>query len=100
YNGVTEKRVYVGNDGGLFVSSNAAGATRAISGTNVCPNNEQQLLGASWTSLDNGYGVTQFYHGTPYPSGTRYIAGAQDNGTLRGSDSAGANAWSEIEGGD
>ena len=44
--------------------------------------------------------MTQFYYGTPYASGTRYVAGAQDNGTLRGSDGTGANAWSEISGGD
>ena len=49
--------------------------------------------------LNNGYGVTQFYHGTVYPSGTQYFAGAQDNGTQRGSDGS-PNGWTSIDGGD
>lgn len=53
-----------------------------------------------WTRLNHDYAVTQFYHGSPYPDGTRYIAGAQDNYMLRGSDAAGANGWVDITCGD
>src|SRR5262249_51412950 len=42
----------------------------------------------------------QFYHGTHYPGGHFYIAGAQDNGTSRGSDVDGPNHWTRIIGGD
>jgi hypothetical protein len=53
----------------------------------------------SWTSLNNGYQVTQYYHGTVYPDGNTFFGGTQDNGTLRGSFAGGQN-WDEILGGD
>lgn len=94
YNGTTNKTMYVGNDGGLFVTADA----RAATGTGqdaVC----NQVTSVPWSNMNNGYGVTQFYHGAPYPSGTSFIGGAQDNGVSRGS--AGApNAWSLLLGGD
>jgi hypothetical protein len=54
----------------------------------------------AWTSLNNNYGVTQFYHGTPYPDGATYFGGTQDNGTLKSDDVAGEQAWEEVFGGD
>lgn len=94
YNGTTNKTMYVGNDGGLFVTTDA----RAATGTGesaVC----NQVTSIPWSNINNGYGVTQFYHGAPYPDGTSFIGGAQDNGVSRGS--AGApNAWSPLLGGD
>ena len=54
----------------------------------------------AWTSLNRGYGVTQFYHGTPLPKGTQYLAGAQDNGTIFGSDAFGPDGWRPVFGGD
>ena len=53
-----------------------------------------------WTSLNRGYGVTQFYHGTPFPDGKRYLGGAQDNGTVLGSDDQRPDGWRPIFGGD
>ena len=50
--------------------------------------------------LNNGYAVTQFYHGLPYPNGQTYFGGTQDNGTNRGTDVTGPNAWARINGGD
>ena len=38
----------------------------------------------SGRALNRGYGVTQFYHGAPFPDGERYFGGAQDNGTVLG----------------
>ena len=53
-----------------------------------------------WGPLNNNYAVTQFYHGLPYPNGQTYFGGTQDNGTNRGTDAAGPNAWARINGGD
>jgi len=100
YNGSGERRMYNANDGGIFVSSDAATATRATTFIAICPDFESDLRGATWSDLNNGYGVTQYYHGTPYPNGLTYFGGTQDNGTTRGSDAAGPNSWTEINGGD
>ncbi len=96
YNGTTNQTMYVGNDGGIYRSDNARAATAT---GNDAPCNPSATA-VNWTSLNNGYGVTQFYHGSVYPNGATYFGGTKDNGTVRGSDSAGANAWSEINGGD
>jgi hypothetical protein len=53
-----------------------------------------------WGPLNNNYTVTQFYHGLPYPNGQTYFGGTQDNGTNRGTDVAGPNAWERVFGGD
>ena len=96
FNGSSNQTVFIGNDGGIFRSDNA----RAVVATgNNAPCNAAATA-VNWISLNNGYGVTQFYHGSVYPNGTKYFGGAQDNGTIRGSDSAGANAWNEIWPGD
>ncbi len=96
YNGTTNQIMFVGNDGGIYRTANARGVVAM--GANAACN--AAATGVFWTSLNNGYGVTQFYHGLPYPSGQTYFGGTQDNGTLRGSDAAGVNAWNEILGGD
>jgi hypothetical protein len=44
--------------------------------------------------------TTQFYHGLPYPGGTAWIGGKQDNGTSRGTLAAGPSKWVEVQGGD
>jgi hypothetical protein len=55
----------------------------------------------TWTSLNNGYNVTQFYSVSLAPeAGSNVIlAGAQDNGTQLGT-SPGASAWVMAFGGD
>lgn len=96
YNGTTNQTMFVGNDGGVFRTDNARGTVAA--GLNApCSTNNG---GVFWTSLNNNYGVTQFYHGTPYPDGRTYFGGTQDNGTIRGNETTGPNAWSEVFGGD
>jgi len=69
---------YVGNDGGVYRSSTA---------------------GNSWTSLNAGLALTQFYEGISlHPSDeTIVLGGTQDNGTLQ---YTGAPAWSYVIGGD
>jgi photosystem II stability/assembly factor-like uncharacterized protein len=61
--------VYIGNDGGIYRSTDirSAGPT----GT------------STWQNLNNGLGVTQFYGGAGKRSaGGKIIGGTQDNGTL------------------
>jgi photosystem II stability/assembly factor-like uncharacterized protein len=75
-----EGRLLAGCDGGVFRTANQ---------------------GNSWTGLNNGLGIIQFYAGMsldPDNPGTIY-AGTQDNGTLKrtGTDKS---SWSHILGGD
>lgn len=97
YDGESNQIVLIGNDGGIFRSTNARAATS--NGPNaVCGGGFP--IHVAWTSLNRGYGVTQFYHGTPFPDGTQYLGGTQDNGTLLGSDAAGPEGWKLALGGD
>ena len=98
YDGATNTTLFVGNDGGLFRTDNARGARLTLE--EMCGNGPITEPRVEWISLNNGYGVTQFYHGTIYPDNTRYFGGTQDNGTIRGNDTDGENAWIVILGGD
>ena len=97
YDGDTNQIALIGNDGGIFRTTNARAATS--SGPSATCTGGQPIK-IAWTSLNRGYGVTQFYHGTPFPDGTQYLAGTQDNGTLLGSDAAGPDGWKLVFGGD
>ncbi|MEN8132107.1 MAG: hypothetical protein ABFS45_18405 [Pseudomonadota bacterium] len=97
YNGAGNKQMFVGNDGGIFHTNNARATTATDPLQAPCVPGNTNL---TWTSLNNGYGVTQFYHGAVYPDGSTYFGGTQDNGTIRGSQAGGVNAWTEIHGGD
>jgi photosystem II stability/assembly factor-like uncharacterized protein len=68
---------YSGNDGGIYKTTNA---------------------GASWTMLNNGLEITQFYSGAVYKSGATYHGGTQDNGHLKYSGSG--IIWTTVAGGD
>jgi hypothetical protein len=104
YDGSTNKQMIVTSDGGIFKTLDAtlAVGTDASNSTNnsICANNDLTLPAITWTNLNNGYAVTQFYDGTVYPDGATYFGGTQDNGTNRGNDASGANAWEKIFGGD
>ncbi len=95
YNGTTNQILYVGSDGGISTTSNA----RAKSGKDldVC---DPELADVVWRKLNNGYEVTQFYHGAVYPGGATYFGGTQDNGTVRGTTATGRNGWVKILAGD
>src|SRR5262249_10273884 len=101
HNGTTNQQLFVTSDGGIFRSDNAAAAvgTDASGGTDnsICGQNNLPVV--NWVNLNNGYGVTQFYHGAVYPDNATYFGGTQDNGTNRGTDGAGPNGWSPILGG-
>lgn len=94
YDGVSNQVMYVGNDGGIHRTENAR--TGSIT-TDVCGTGVGTL---AWADLNNGYGVTQFYHGAVYPDGLTFFGGTQDNGTVRGTTVAGPNAWTTLQGGD
>ncbi len=99
YDGTSNQTIYNGQDGGIYRTLNGRAAVAMLPATtgSVCTPASPVV---SWGSLNNGYAVTQFYHGTAYPNGTTYFAGAQDNGITRGTDGAGPNAWSFLACGD
>ncbi len=78
FNGVTNKTVFVANDGGIQTTSDIMGAFPA---------------GTGWTSLASQLGITQFVAGAVAADGSVAIGGAQDNGILRYRPGDGANAW-------
>lgn len=76
--------LYIGNDGGLYRSSNILGATPVGTST--------------WQNLNNGLGITQFYGGAGLrAAGGRIIGGTQDNGALQLSQ---GTQWFRTAGGD
>lgn len=118
YNGTSNQTMYVGSDGGIFKTENAksgnVGYVNGITPSGGTITSSSPICGNEftpggfftvpspvvWNPLNNGYAVTQFYHGLPYPNGQTYFGGTQDNGTNRGTDAAGPNAWARINGGD
>lgn len=78
FDGVTQRTVYFGNDGGIYGTSNVYSVTP--------------------TALNNNLGITQFY-GAAVHDGTGVVfGGTQDNGTLRFSGNI--QAWTRSFGGD
>ncbi|QQS47975.1 MAG: hypothetical protein IPM66_04780 [Acidobacteriota bacterium] len=96
YDGASNRRLFVANDGGIYSTADAL-ATTSMGDRAVCTPQQNTF---KWESLNNNYAVTQFYHGTPFPDGTRYLGGTQDNGVVIGSDADGLNGWREILPGD
>lgn len=100
YDGTTNQTLYVGNDGGIQRTDNAM----ANVGTDATATPSNSLCGnenfpdVTWTPLNSGYAVTQFYHGSVMPNNQTYFAGAQDNGTQLGTSAS--LSWTEIYGGD
>ncbi len=88
YDGRENRRVFVGNDGGLFQTDDITRSPQV-----------------QWTPARSGYAVTQFYGGFVAPGkqadSIRFAGGTQDNGTLiyEGSPSGGG-MWRKWLGGD
>ncbi len=98
YNGTTNQIMYVGNDGGLYRTTNARAATsQEECAIGPDPGPPPEIV---WEDMNNGYGVTQFYHGDSAADIDMFIAGAQDNGTCRGLATDAPNDWRMINGGD
>lgn len=96
WNGTTNQTLFVANDGGIFRTDNAL-STVGRGATGACRTTSSLV---AWRPLNHNYGVTQFYHGTVFPDGKRFIGGAQDNGTVIGSIAGGTDSWSMQFGGD
>ncbi len=96
FDGTNNTRMFTAGDGGVFSTDNPYGAL-ATSVADLCDPAASRVY---FQSYNNNMGITQFYHGTPYPGGERYIAGTQDNGTLLGIDALGHDGWSHVLGGD
>jgi len=97
YDGVTNQTMYVGNDGGIYRTENA----RAATSQEDCPlPGDEPLPQVVWESLNNGYGVTQFYHGDVARQRDVLVGGAQDNGTSRVLAADTPDAWKLVFGGD
>ncbi|MGY1579325.1 WD40/YVTN/BNR-like repeat-containing protein [Streptomyces sp. MN13] len=90
YDGVTNRTVFFGNDGGVFKAADLAQV-----GTEARP-----PFVHGWTELVNNYGATQFYAGAASTTTGKIIGGAQDNGTLCFDPARGTEDWREIFGGD
>jgi hypothetical protein len=80
YNGSTNRRVYIGNDGGIFKWENVTSTTT--------------------TNLNNNYGVTQFYGADGHIASGRIFGGTQDNGTKISNPALGPQSWGSLQGGD
>lgn len=96
YDGEANQIMYLANDGGIFRTDNALASIRTDP-KSVCNSDFSSVV---WRALNHDFGVTQFYHGAVTPGGRTYAAGAQDNGTVLGTDEAGINGWRSIFGGD
>jgi photosystem II stability/assembly factor-like uncharacterized protein len=96
YDGVTNRIVYFTNDGGVFRSDDA----RADVGLDLGAPCNFRASSMVFVPVNNGYGVSQFYHGDVSPDGRTFLGGSQDNGTLMGLTSRGPNRWWTNIGGD
>ena len=113
-----QSKLFVGDDGGVYKTDNAKDRQRRLCNRNtpgggtvtatspICGQTARLLrilpipTRFSGHPLNNGYQVTQFNQGLPYPNGTSFFGGTQDNGTNRGTIAGGVNAWERINGGD
>ena len=66
FDGVTNKRLYIGDDGGISTATDITAVTNS----------------SGWTDLNNSLGITQLYCGAASTNGNVLICGTQDNGTL------------------
>ena len=88
YDGSSNSQMFAAGDGGVYRTDNP-NALVATDEAGICnPGASRVFFG----DLNNNMGITQFYHGTPFPGGERYIAGTQDNNTIIGSDGAGPDS--------
>src|SRR5205085_10788367 len=118
YNGTTNQTLYVGDDGGIYKTDNAKDgnvgyvngttpsggtvtSTSPICGNEFTPGGFYTVPSpVIWGPLNNGYQVSRFNQGLPYPDGTSYFGGTQVNGTKRCTDAGGPNQWARILRGD
>ncbi len=88
YDGVTNRTVYFGNDGGIYVTHDV----RAVG--------EDSDHTAGWIELNNTLGITQYYSAAGHPATGTIVGGTQDNGTLQYTPAAGSENVHMTIGGD
>ena len=92
YDGAGNQTLFDVNDGGVFRTDNA----RAATSLSVC-----SVAGSvRWRLASTDLVTLQFYHGSIFPDGKSYFGGAQDNGTVLGTEAGGPRRWTLIAGGD
>jgi hypothetical protein len=84
------------NDGGVYRTDNALAAITRSTQALCTPGSSR----VKFEPLNHSLGVTQFYWGQPFPGGTSYLGGTQDNGTIVGDDGSGPDGWRFLLGGD
>jgi hypothetical protein len=84
FDGVTNRTVYFGNDGGIQRATNVY----TVANT------------SGWTNMNSGLAITQLYGICVNPTSGVVLGGAQDNGTSRGTPTSGVNGWTASQGGD
>ena len=90
YNGTTNQTVFVGNDGGIYKSTNARAATDT---KGLCRDDASYAGQVTWSSLDHSLANNQFYFGDVASDGSSYLGGTQDDHTMWGWNSKGVNGW-------
>jgi len=88
FDGHGERRVYFGNDGGVFRADDVQTVGSSADRTD------------GWTELVNSFTVTQFYSGAGNPQSGAIVGGAQDNGTVVFTLQGGPEGWTSMFGGD
>ena len=83
FNGTTNKKVYFGNDGGVYRTDNYKTVAK-LSG---------------WTELNNNLAITQFYSVRGDASSGNILGGTQDNGNPAGTIGS-TETWADFTGGD
>jgi photosystem II stability/assembly factor-like uncharacterized protein len=89
YDAVNVKTMFSATDGGVFRTDNPDGIIGRAEAA-IC---DPGYSGVSFDDLNHGFGITQFYHGAPFPGGAGYLGGTQDNGTILGLDQRGRDGW-------
>jgi photosystem II stability/assembly factor-like uncharacterized protein len=84
YDGVSNRRVFFGNDGGVYRADDVY-RTESASG---------------WQALNHNLGITQFYGAAGSLATGTIVGGTQDNGTLRYTPGGGPQGWTETYGAD
>lgn len=88
YDGVSNREVFFGNDGGVALAKDVA----------TVGNDSERTEG--WTRLENGLVTTQFYNGQGNETLGILVGGLQDNGTWIAKLTKQSPAWEKIYGGD
>lgn len=84
FDGSSNLTVFVGNDGGVWKSTNISTANGNSSSN-------------TWSSISTGITTTQFYGGAASANGALITGGTQDNGSLS---TTGSTTWTTFFGGD